>query len=203
MSKKIFNSKTEIKLPLPSVLFYIFMFFCDRSILTVITLACAALHELGHFAAARLCNVGVVKMTLYPFGADMKLDTPLRSYRKDLFISSAGIAVNLALAALSLTLSDRLLEHMMLQINLALAATNLIPIDGLDGGGILRAILNLVFSEEIASTVLNITSFFGLLIMWGTSIHIFFVSNGSPSLFVISCVLFACLYLKETPHGSK
>lgn len=90
LSNKTFGHKTKITLPLPSVLFYILLFLYDRSFLTAITFACAGAHELGHMAAARLCGVGITGMTLYPFGADIRLDSPLRSYRKDFFISSGG-----------------------------------------------------------------------------------------------------------------
>lgn len=202
MSNKTFPQKTKINLPIPSILFYIFLFLCDRSILTVLTLACAVLHEFGHMAAANLCGVGITEMTLYPFGADMRLDSPLRSYRKDLFISSAGIAANLTLAALSAAIPDRATAHLLISVNLTLAAANLVPVDGLDGGGILRAALSLIFSPETASRVLSFTSFSGLVLMWGASVYVFFVKNGNPSLFVVSCTLFACLYLGGSSRGA-
>ena len=200
MSNKTFGQNIKITIPLPSVLFYILLFLCDRSVLTAMTFACAGIHELGHMAAAHLCGVGITGMTLYPFGADIRLDSPLRSYRKDLFISSAGIAVNLALAAIACAIPDGELGRSLIYINLTLAAANLVPIDGLDGGGMLRAGLSLAFSPETAARVLRFTSFAGLMIMWGASVYIFFVKNGNPSLFVISCTLFACLYLKPAPR---
>lgn len=201
MSNKTFPQKTKINLPIPSILFYIFLFLCDRSILTVLTLACAVLHEFGHMAAARLCGVRITEMTLYPFGADMRLDSPLRSYRKDLFISSAGAAVNLALAAMCRFVPWRETGMTLVYINLTLAGANLVPVEGLDGGGMLRAALSLLFSPEAATRVLKLTSFAGLIIMWGASVYILFVKNGNPSLFVISCTLFACLYLRGTARG--
>lgn len=200
LSNKTFGHKTKITLPLPSVLFYILLFLYDRSVLTAITFACAGAHELGHMAAARLCGVGITGMTLYPFGADIRLDSPLRSYRKDFFISSAGIAVNLALAAISRAIPAGEVGRALIYVNLTLAAANIVPIDGLDGGGMLRAGMSLVFSPVAAARVLRFTSFAGLLIMWGASVYIFFVKNGNPSLFVISCTLFACLYLKPAPR---
>lgn len=142
----------------------------------------------------------ITGMTLYPFGADIRLDSPLRSYRKDFFISSAGIAVNLALAAISRAIPAGEVGRALIYVNLTLAAANIVPIDGLDGGGMLRAVMSLVFSPVAAARVLRFTSFAGLLIMWGASVYIFFVKNGNPSLFVISCTLFACLYLKPAPR---
>lgn len=127
------------------------LFLYDRSFLTAITFACAGAHELGHMAAARLCGVGITGMTLYPFGADIRLDSPLRSYRKDFFISSAGIAVNLALAAISRAIPAGEVGRALIYVNLTLAAANIVPIDGLDGGGMLRAGMSLVFSPVAAA----------------------------------------------------
>ena len=99
----------------------------------------ALLHELGHYAAARALGVGVERITVYPFGADMELTPGLRSYGTDLIIAGAGAAVNLLLAAAGYGMGN----GELIMSNLLLAGVNLLPIAGLDGGAILIALAGL------------------------------------------------------------
>ena len=120
---------------------------------TVSLLVSLALHEFGHFVAARLCKIPVTQaglgwgpkllgvrvnqvdcnLRLLPLGAYIRMDMIVLQSRpllQQLFVLGAGIVVNLALAALTWgTLFGAL--------NLALAIGNILPVyqhDGWKGG---------------------------------------------------------------------
>ncbi len=202
LKNKKHKDKMKIRIPFPSILFYAFLIIYDKSIFTLITLGAALLHELGHMTAAGLCGIGITEITVYPFGADMKLNHPLRSYRKDIIISAAGAAVNAAAALSALLMPASELREWIIACNLTLVITNLIPVEGLDGGGILRGIICIISNGEKADSTLKATSFAGLFLMWTAAVYILFVNNGNPSLFIISCALFVSVFVRDT-HRKK
>ncbi len=202
--KSKFNEKrVKIRLPYLSLIVFILLFLYDGSAFGLITLASAVFHELGHFFAAELCRADVTEVTVYPFGADMKLGRRLLSYKEDIFIASAGAAANFLLAGFSLLLPRGEASELLFACNMTLALTNLMPIEGLDGGGVLRAAVSSLSSAEAADSVMKASSFFSLVIMWGASVYILFVKNGSPSLFVIACALFASLFVRGKTEKSE
>ena len=112
-----------------------------------------ALHEFGHYLAARLCKIPVTQaglgwgpkllgvrvnevdcnLRLLPLGAYIQMDMTVLQSRpllQQLFVLGAGIVVNLALAALTW-------GTLFGAFNLALAIGNILPVyqhDGWKGG---------------------------------------------------------------------
>ena len=100
---------------------------------------------------------------MHPLGGMTRLDWTAREPRKEALISSAGPAMNLAIAARPLgglpwTLdepgrwTDWVLVPLILS-NLALGALNLVPAFPMDGGRILRALLSLKLGHLPATRV--------------------------------------------------
>lgn len=158
----------------------------------LITAICAAVHELGHYFAARLCSVKVEKTVIYPFGADMRLEGALRSYKKDVFIALSGPFTNLVLLASGLILGA---SPFFLACNLALAGVNLLPIKGLDGGNILEGILLMLFKPDTAFKFIKALTFAVLFALWLISVYLLFGGSADPSLFFIVCWIFASVFL--------
>lgn len=176
--------------PSSIIFFVILTLFLGREAVT--TAFCALLHELGHYFAARVCSVKIEKTVVYPFGADMKLENDLRSYKKDVFIASAGPLMNLILLALSLTVGA---SPFFVACNVALAGVNLLPIKGLDGGNILEGFLLMLFKPDTAFKVTRALTFIVLFILWIFSIYLLFSDGSDPSLFFIVCWIFASVFL--------
>lgn len=176
--------------PSSIIFFLILLLFLGREAVT--TAFCALLHELGHCFAARICSVKVEKTVVYPFGADMKLDSNLRSYKKDIFIASAGPIMNLLLLASGLILRA---SPFFLACNLALAGVNLLPIKGLDGGNILEGLLLMIFKPDTAFKFTRTLTFAILFILWIFSVYLLFSDGADPSLFFIVCWIFASVFL--------
>ena len=162
----------------------------DEMLLTVIS---ALFHEIGHYGAACALGVRVEQITVYPFGADMRLSPGLRSYRVDLLIAAAGAAVNLLLAGVGYWLKN----GSLIACNLLLAGVNLLPIKGLDGGAILLALTELGGGR--GDRLVRITSFFCVFLLWLAAVYILLIVDGDPSLFVLACGLFVSIFLRGHP----
>jgi Zn-dependent protease len=110
----------------------------------LIAFASVLLHELGHALVARHLGVRVPRIELHFFGGAAQMADHPRSSGDEIAISAAGPAVSFALAGLSLLLAQLTgawLFTLLAQVNLIIGAFNLIPALPMDGGRILRALL--------------------------------------------------------------
>ncbi len=129
--------------------------------------ACVLLHELGHALVAKRNGIQTRHITLYPIGGVAMLDGKPKP-RQELAIALAGPMVNLVIAAvltpIVLILYGRIdlstnLETKggfvcsLLVANLTLGLFNLIPAFPMDGGRVLRAVLNLKRSDRSATQI--------------------------------------------------
>ena len=127
----------------------------ESLLLVASVFGCVLLHEFGHALTARQFGIETEDITLYPIGGVARLRRLPRAPGAELLITLAGPAVNLAiaLALAGILLAGTLMDFwyvvplggflmVLMQINLGLAAFNLIPAFPMDGGRILRAALS-------------------------------------------------------------
>lgn len=121
----------------------------ESVLLASATFGCVLLHELGHALMARRFGIETEDITLYPIGGMARLKRMPRAPGAELLIALAGPTVNVLIvgmlvAALGVLDGSGLglfLDH-LIQINIILAAFNLIPAFPMDGGRVLRALLS-------------------------------------------------------------
>lgn len=155
---------------------------------TVFLWSCAALHELGHIFAYRLCGSGFESVTVLPFGLSAVPKSPLRlSPKNEIFCAAFGPAVNLLIVSFLMAMPTTfasLTVHYILYCNLCLLAVNLLPILPLDGGRILYYALACRYDLPVCETVCRRCAWIILcLLLFPVCITLF--QDKNPSLALI------------------
>lgn len=132
------------------------LFWLDEGVgLLLWGLCAAALHELGHYGAGRICGRRLKSLELSAVGAQMELSgAGALSYLQEMAVTLAGPLVNLVLGWLSI----RMGWFFFAGANLALAGLNLLPILPLDGGRALWCAVTCLAGEEWGERVLTVLS---------------------------------------------
>ena len=125
----------------------------ESAILILILFGSVFLHEMGHALVARHYGIGTRSITLHLLGGFASIEQELRVPRQEVAIALAGPAVNVALFVLFLPLvvAGVPLTLEMAAINLLMGVFNLVPAYPMDGGRVLRAILNSRYGYEKAT----------------------------------------------------
>lgn len=140
------------------------------------------LHEFGHALTARRFGIGTRGITLLPIGGVAELEGSPRSPREELWVALAGPAVNVVLAvvfgAVALSLGALGGGTVLILVaeftgtlalaNVLIGAFNLLPAFPMDGGRVLRALLErrrgrLVATETAAKIGKGFAIAFGTL----------------------------------------
>lgn len=113
--------------------------FCllDAPELALSAICACIIHECGHIMASIICNVKIEKITLWAGGVRMQTESKMLKISSDVLILLLGPAFNFALA-LFYYLSGC---YSPFSVNLILGLFNLLPFTSLDGGAILKKIL--------------------------------------------------------------
>ncbi len=154
----------------------------------------ALLHELAHVLCAYRLGVSVSRITIYPFGVAAQLSGEyIKSSEKEFIIAFSGPFFNIISFWICVMLEKFLSLEVLnfcIDINIAMAAVNLIPALPLDGGRMLKSILTSKLGVIRAyNFMLRLSR--TLICAWGIfAVCLFFSSNFNFSLILISAFLF-------------
>ena len=167
----------------------------SHSYISLAAIIAAALHELGHIIAGRLCNAPLSELKLGIFGAS--LSTEISSYKDEIKVALAGPTVNFICAACMLPFASRLgdLGQMFLASSLFLGLLNLLPISDFDGGRALFCLIAMKGSLYCAQGALKVSTFVFVFALWSLSVYLILRLGASLSLFVFSASLFCKIFI--------
>ena len=169
----------SIKIDLKIFLFLFLFLLTSQLEIYLLLMALAILHELGHVIAGIILKFKPEEIKLTPVGLQISfrvlnyieinegdnINTTKAFYIKKAIIALAGPLTNLIIAAITIVISivytefsNTYLYYLLLYSNLLIALFNLLPIYPMDGGRILKEILNLAIGKKKAGNAIYIIS---------------------------------------------
>lgn len=173
----------------------------DRTGYIGLGLFAALLHESGHLLAMALVHSLPQKIRFSAFRIDIVDQNRTRqSYQKDILILLGGPLMNFAAALGLLPFANG--EHpfllYLLCANLILGVFNLLPIEALDGGQLLVALLLPKIGPQKCAVLINVLSVAVIVPLGVLGFLVLLQSKYNFSLLFLSCYLMALMVLRRT-----
>ncbi len=175
------------------------MLILDESGLGAIALFCCIFHEAAHIVCLHFFGEKPASVRLSFYGIKLERMPAANLGRlAEVAVYASGPAANIILSAFLFMVSfiNESLKTAAV-ISLMTGGFNLIPCSPLDGGNILKCIVNYCFEEEKVEKITFAISFAVILPMTAVSVYLF-VKTGNPTLlFVTAYILFVTLLNKN------
>ncbi len=156
------------------------------------------LHELGHLTAALLIGLKPSRISLHPFGVNLRLkSTFVYSLADEIILYISGPLVNIILALIFNTVFHNTYAF---SVNIALFITNILPIIPLDGGNILKKVISFKAGETIASYIIRISSFLIGTIIFLTGVYSVYITGYNYSVIFMSILIFANIFTEKEKY---
>ena len=177
----------RLRIDLKIFIFLIVFYFTKQIEIYSIIMIFAIIHEMGHMLMGILLGLKPEKVEIMPFGVAVSFKVKLDDYNekiknarkvelKKIAIATAGPLTNLILILIFLYLPNINIEFVY--ANLLIMLFNLIPIFPLDGGRILKSIIQIFKGYKTAITYTNkISNIVLLIITTLSSIAIMYYKN--------------------------
>ena len=157
----------------------------------VILIMCYLIHEAGHLVFSKIAGAKMKRFKIGPLRLCLSYDCGDLSYGGEMLVQAGGIIFNLVSGAIVFFLP--ILESEGWQFfsvcSISLALMNLYPVSILDGGGLLKNIISVIWSGDVAEKATKITSFIFAVLMWLAAVYLQIMFASNFSLFIISVLL--------------
>ena len=175
-----------------AIIYLLFMLFCDKSGLAAMSLLAAALHELGHLAAARAMHIPIGAMRFDLLGARIDVKGRILSYEEEWLLCVAGPLSSLVFSLIGAFFwSHTRLAISFSCASLLLGLLNLMPIQTFDGGRMLECALLSFTTPQKTGSVLRGCTFLFLWLLWAFSAYLMIKIADGISLFFFTLSLLA------------
>lgn len=179
----------RVRVSANTLLLIAFLAIFDRGFTLLVPLLAALLHELGHIAVMLCCNIGIRRINLSLFGAEISgADIGSAGRAAQIAVYAAGAAANLVCGLVAECFGFGFFAG----CSYALAAVNLLPIQTLDGGCIVAAMLS---DCKYGHIIIRLFSGLSLFLLWLAASYLLLLSGGNLSLLMLIVYLFVTIYL--------
>lgn len=178
----------KIRLHLKIFIFVIFFIITRQIKFYGILMLFAFVHELGHILTGIILGFKPYSLEIMPVGLSISFKSKLENYNKKIgkatalsikkiIIAIAGPLTNFVIVALAIRFSS-LSKDLIIYSNLLIAIFNMLPIYPLDGGRILKGILDIFWGRKKAYILTNkISNLIVILLTAVTSILVLYYKN--------------------------
>jgi hypothetical protein len=172
---------------LPLSFWVLIVFAFDKTYVSVLIILCTLIHEGGHLFTLKLQDSN--KRGLLPTNKGFLIKgRPYGSYRENILVYASGPLANLVASLMLLPFRNEYLFTFMI-LNLATAISNLLPVRGYDGYGILKDFFE---EHEKVNALLALSAFSRLFIVSLIFLSLYFIgrSGGGYWIFIIFFLAF-------------
>lgn len=177
---------------LPSLFWVLLIFGFDDPPVAFVTILCALIHELGHAIQIKLNNSSEIALRTTLCGFRMKRSRH-SSYLSDAAVYLGGPLFNFisVIPIVFLPFFNIYIKQLFTTVSLATAFSNLLPIKGYDGYGIIRSLACHYGKEDSILPLLDSVSFWFLVTLTFVSLYIVTRIGSSywmAGLFIVSLI---------------
>ncbi len=187
-----------------ALIYLIWLLIIDKSGIAAMSLLAAALHEVGHLAAARFLKIPIHAMRFDLLGARIDVKGRILSYGEEWLLCMAGPLSSLVASLVgSLFWSHTKLAIAFSCASLLLGLLNMLPIQTFDGGRMLECALLSFTTPQRVSSILRGCTFLFLWLLWAFSAYLMIKIADGISLFFFTVSLLARFFEGRTPQKAK
>ena len=188
-----------------TVAFFVICYLSGKVHFFVISYLSMLLHELGHMLAAMYIGLEPAHISFHPFGVNLKLKNSIAcTVLDDIILYISGPLINLLLAMFFAFLyKPGYLYDYGFAVNIMLFVLNMLPVYPLDGGTVLKKILNNFLGEKWASAIMKLCSFFMATGVLALGIFMVYETGYNYSCLFISVLLFANIFTSCEKHSAQ
>lgn len=185
-------------------LFVVLLVFCyiNRQLeILAVSYVIIGVHEISHLIAARLIGLSCSNITVYPFGLNLKLkNTIIYSLSDEIILYLSGPLINILMALISSIIG---VKGDFYYKNLALFLVNILPIIPLDGGMIIKKILNQKLGYDAGNKVMIIISSLFLAVVLAFFSILIYMQKFNPSLCIFAAFLIGNIIFSKEKYDTN
>lgn len=185
-----------------------FIFILTKQIkIYMLMMVFALIHELGHLIAGLMLKLKPEKIEIIPVGVSISFKPKIEDFNhkigcsnileiKKILISLAGPLTNILIIWITSKISINMLQKIsIIYANILIVLFNILPIYPLDGGRILKGILNISIGKNKTNKYINIISIISMLCI--TILAIIAICNNYNIALIFVIVYLWVIVIKE------
>lgn len=163
------------------------------------------IHELSHFVSAKLIGLKCSHITIYPFGLNLKLkNTIIYNLSDEIILYLSGPFSNILMALIVLVIGFRNEYYIDFYYkNLALFLINMLPIIPLDGGMVIKKILNYHLGYDGGNRAIKIVSIIFLVVLLMFLAILLYNQKFNPSICIFIVFIIGNIFCSKEKYDTN